>query len=209
VSRLAGQRTKGSAIRSTLEFVELEFGPETGHAVLARLSEQDRERVRTQVATEEAPYALLRRVWEAADAEIGERDPGWAERSGAFAIRSTGMQLYRGIVSKDSPLQFLEQPVSLFRLYYSPGNIEVVQSEGGSAIVRLVGFDPETPLFCRRQTGGLAQVVSLAGGQEIESAHVRCSLVGDAFCEWRLRWTAGTGELPDQPAGRVSASKGR
>jgi hypothetical protein len=203
------QRTKGSAIRSTLEFVELEFGPETRHAVMARLSEEDRERVRTQVATDEAPYALLRRVWEAADAEIAALDAGWVERSGAFAIRSTGMQLYRGIVSKSTPLQFLEQPVSLFRLYYSPGNIEVVQSETGSAIVRLVGFDPETPLFCRRQTGGLAQVVALAGGQEIESAHVRCSLEGDAFCEWRLSWVAGGGDVPDQPAGRSSASKGR
>jgi hypothetical protein len=55
-------------------------------------------------------------------------------------------------------------------------------------VLRLVGFDHASPIFCRRQTGGLRQAVALAGGENPRVKHVRCVLEGDAFCEWELRW---------------------
>ncbi|HVE80318.1 MAG TPA: hypothetical protein VNA89_15745, partial [Gemmatimonadaceae bacterium] len=85
----------------------------------------------------------------------------------------------------------LTQSVSLFRLFYHPGNMDVVYEAPGAAVLRLVGFDPATPLFCRRQTGGLRCALTLAGGLEPRTRHVRCALEGDAFCEWELGWRAG------------------
>jgi predicted hydrocarbon binding protein len=55
-------------------------------------------------------------------------------------------------------------------------------------VLRLVGFEHGSPFFCRRQTGGLAQAVAIAGGERPRVRHVRCALEGDAFCEWELRW---------------------
>ena len=98
------------------------------------------------------------------------------------------MQLYSGILKKSTPTEFLTQSVSLFRLYYHPGDMEVVYDSPGAAVLRLVGFDPGTPLFCRRQTGGLRCAITLAGGLEPRTRHVRCALEGDAFCEWELGW---------------------
>ena len=60
--------------------------------------------------------------------------------------------------------------------------------EPGHAVLRLVGFDAGTSVFCRRQTGGLRCAITLAGGAEPSTRHVRCVLEGDAFCEWELRW---------------------
>jgi hypothetical protein len=77
--------------------------------------------------------------------------------------------------------------------------MEVVEAEQGRAVLRLVGFDPGERTFCRRQTGGLLRSVEFAGGTSGTVRHVRCSLDGDAFCEWELRWetpapaVAGTG----------------
>ena len=180
-------QAKGSTLRATLRWVETAFGADTAREVVERLPEDERRRVEAAQPTDEVPMELLRAVWTAVDATIGAREPRWPEMSGAFSIESGGVERYAGILLKSSPLEFLTQPVSLFRLYYQPGNMEVVEAEPGRAVLRLVGF-PGDPVFCRRQTGGLLRAVELAGGARPTVRHVRCSVEGDAFCEWELRW---------------------
>ncbi|AHG91262.1 hypothetical protein J421_3725 [Gemmatirosa kalamazoonensis] len=184
---------KGSTIRATLEFVSSTRGEAARREVLTRLSDADRALVESLSATDEVPFALWLRVSEATDAVVGPAVPDWPERAGALAIESLGVQLYGGILRKSSPLAFATQSVSLFRLYYHPGDMKVVETEsigdrGGRVVLRLVGFDHTSRHFCRRQTGGLAKAVEIAGGERARVRHVRCALEGDAFCEWDLKW---------------------
>lgn len=182
------QQAKGSTLRSTLAYVRSLAGNEAMERVLAHVAAEDRARIESAGQTDEVPLDLLLALWRGVDAVIGAQHPDWPERSGAFAIASAGVEHYRGILLKKSPTEFLQQRVSLFRLFYQPGNMEVVEDEPGRAVLRLVGFDPGDRTFCRRQTGGLLRSVELAGGAEAAVRHVRCSLEGDAFCEWELRW---------------------
>lgn len=179
---------KGSTLLSTLAYVGEAAGEEALARVLAALDGEDRRALAGLEATDEVDFALLRRVWRAVDVVLGPVRPDWPERSGEFSIESTGTRLYGGIVRKASPLEFLNQGVSLFQLYYRPGDMQVVETAPDRAVLRLVGFDHEEPIFCRRQTGGLACALAIAGGHETSVAHVRCALEGDAFCEWELRW---------------------
>lgn len=185
---LAAQYAKGSTLRSTQAFVRSLAGEDGVARVLRRLPPDDLARIQSAAATDEVPHALLLSLWRAVDAEIGAEHPDWPERSGAFSIASAGVEHYSGILRKKSPAEFLLQRVSLFRLFYQPGNQEVVEEDAGRAVLRLVGFDPGDATFCRRQTGGLLHAVQLAGGVDATVRHVRCSLQGDAFCEWELRW---------------------
>ncbi|MBW3571368.1 MAG: hypothetical protein KY467_09695 [Gemmatimonadetes bacterium] len=194
------QQAKGSTLRSTLAFVRTVVGDDGVQRVLARLPAKDRARIEAVSQTEEVPLELLLALWHAVDAEIGAEHPDWPERSGAFAIANAGVEHYRGILLKKSPAEFLLQRVSLFRLFYQPGNMDVVEEEPGRAVLRLVGFDPGERTFCRRQTGGLLRSIELAGGVEPSVLHVRCSLEGDAFCEWELRW-----QLPAEAAAHALA----
>jgi hypothetical protein len=178
---------KGSTIRTTIDFLAAEGGAALVDRVLAPLSPDVRDELTRAEPTAELPYDLLQALWRSADAALAS-DPAWAERAGAFSIESLGVQLYRGILLKRSPGEFLTQSVSLFQLYYHPGDMTVVLEEPGHAVLRLVGFDAATPVFCRRQTGGLRCAITLAGGAEPSTRHVRCALEGDAFCEWELRW---------------------
>ena len=178
---------KGSTIRTTLDFLNAEGGPELVRRVLGELTPATGAAIARVEPTAELPYSTLQELWRSADALLGG-DPTWAERAGAFSIESLGMQLYRGILLKRSPDEFLTQSVSLFQLYYHPGDMTVVYEEPGHAVLRLVGFDAGTPVFCRRQTGGLRCAITLAGGADPSTRHVRCVLEGDAFCEWELRW---------------------
>ena len=178
---------KGTTIRTTLDFLAAEGGRALVDRVLAGLPDETRDRIARVEPTGELPYAVLQALWHSADTVLAA-DPTWAERAGAFSIESLGMQLYRGILLKRSPDEFLTQSVSLFQLYYHPGDMTVVFEEPGHAVLRLVGFDAGTSVFCRRQTGGLRCAITLAGGAEPSTRHVRCVLEGDAFCEWELRW---------------------
>lgn len=180
---------KGSTLRATLRYVEAEHGAAAVAEVLAALPAGTCARVESATPTEEVPIELLRTLWGAVEGAVGTRDPGWPEKSGAFSIQGFGVELYGGILRKKNPLEFISQPVSLFRLYYQPGNMEAVEAEPGRAVLRLVGF-PGDPVFCRRQTGGLLRAVELAGGASPSVRHVRCAVEGDAFCEWELRWDA-------------------
>jgi len=71
--------------------------------------------------TGEVPYHLVQQFWKSADRELAD-DPSWGERAGAFSIESLGVQLYRGILLRRSPGEFLTQSVSLFQLCYRPGD---------------------------------------------------------------------------------------
>jgi hypothetical protein len=183
------QQAKGSTLRSTLDFLRAEVGPDAVERVLAGLAPEHRRVVESAAATDEVPLEVLLALLRAADRTVAAEHPTWIERCGAFAIQSFGVQLYGGILRKANPTEFLTQRVSLFQLYYRPGNMEVVEAEPGRAVLRLVGFDPVDTLFCRRQTGGLLRSVEIAGGRDAAVRHVRCSAEGDAFCEWELRWS--------------------
>jgi len=181
---------KGSTLLATLDFVEREAGADMRRRVLARLDDPARARLAGCAPTDEFPFGVAVELWRAVEAEIGASDPTWIERAGAHSIEHMGMQLYGGILRKSSPQEFLTQGISLFQLYYHPGNMEVVEQGPGRAILRLVGLDTEErhPLFCRRQTGGLQRALMLASAQQAHARHVRCQHEGDAFCEWELKW---------------------
>ena len=179
---------KGSTVRSTLAFIEARYGAAVALMALNAVDPETRRTVAAVQATDEVPYAALVALWTASDELLAARAPAWAEESGAQAIDSLGVQLYGGILRKATPQAFLTQSVSLFRLYYHPGDMEVVEDAPERAVLRLVGFDPVTRLFCHRQTGGLRRAIELAGGGAARVQHVRCCIEGDAFCEWELRW---------------------
>lgn len=199
--------TKGATVRATFSYMEAAHGTEVSAAVLSRLPRDLRDRLAGVDPTAEVPYGDLLALWRAADVVLRGSDPQWMERSGAHSIESTGVQLYSGILRKRSPHEFLTQSVSLFQLYYSPGDMEVVEEEATRAVLRLSGFDSEDVLFCRRQTGGLRQALLQAGGESPRVKHVRCAHAGDAFCEWELTWT-GEGKEGAEPRVGQGADQG-
>ena len=187
---------KGAAVRGTLTFLESRFGADLVSQTLASLPAEPRRRLRELAPTDEVPYAELVALWTAADALVAEMAPDWAQESGAFSVDSGGVHLSGGILRKTTPKEFLTQSVSLFGLHYHPGSMEVVEVEPQRVVLRLVGFEPVTPLFCLRQTGGLRRAIEIAGGGAARTRHVRCSIEGDAFCEWELRWQHATTKTP-------------
>lgn len=193
---------RAATVRATRAWVAATAGAATLASIEATLPgavRADVARAETMDATDALPFASLRALWEAIDAALGAAHPDWNAAAGALAIERGASQEYAGILRKQSPSEFLTQSVSLFRLYYAPGDMHVVEEAPGRAVLRLVGFDHGTPLFCARQRGGLERALAIAGGQEPRARHVRCACEGDAFCEWELTWRL-EGEGPEPSA---------
>lgn len=179
---------RGSTVHATMRFIREAFGDAMLEEIVGRVDEVVRPRLSGASMTDELPYDVVLEFWRRADDALRTRDARWMERAGAFAIESIGQQLYSGLLRKSTPHDFVTQSVSLFRLYYAPGDIVLVEVEAGRAVVRLEGFPTGSPLFCQRQLGGLRCAMELAGGRAVRVSHVRCEHEGDAYCEWSLRW---------------------
>lgn len=197
-------RARGSAVQSTLAFLAAAVGEEMPAALMAELDAETKAVIAGVAPTHEIPYGVLVTLWTAADRWILTHRPelrDWAEQAGEASIGSLGVQLYGGILRKPTPREFLTQSISLFQLYYQPGDMDVVEDVPGRVVLRLVGFDAVTTIFCRRQTGGLRKAVTLAGGEGARVRHVRCCIEEDAFCEWELSW-----QVENSAAGARSAT---
>lgn len=179
---------KGAALNATLAYIRVTAGAAVLSRVLDSFPQELRARVDAVKPADEIPFGLLRDVWHAADTIMRPIDRAWMEQAGAYSIRSSGSQSYSGIIRKGTPSEFLNQPIKLFRLYYHSGDMHIVAQEPGRAVLRLVGFDEPDRLFCDRQTGGLREAITLAGGADVAVRHVRCANEGDAFCEWEATW---------------------
>ena len=179
---------RGSTVQGTMQFIRNAYGAERLETIMRSLDDETRARVERATMGAELPYELLLSLWRAADVVLVDADAKWMEQAGAFAIDSLGQQLYGGLLRKASPAEFVTQSVSLFQLYYAPGDMVPVEVDASRAVLRLVGFPAIGPLFCRRQTGGLRRAAELAGGQGVRVTHVRCEHEGDAYCEWEVRW---------------------
>lgn len=179
---------KASVVHGTLAYLHETGGETLVRTVLDRLPEPLRCRLEAPESQDDVVLCDLFALWESVDQSLGAEDSGWAEQAGEFAIDRVGRQEYSGIVGKPSPEEFLNQRISLFRLFYRAGRMEIVRNDEGRAVLRLVDFGPSTPLFCRRQTGGLRRALELAHGGEPNVRHVRCEHDDDAFCEWELIW---------------------
>jgi hypothetical protein len=180
--------TRGSTLHSTIEYLERVLSPSACETVLARLAPEERELLSRVAVTDDVPYHVALSLWRSADLALSSLDPQWAERAGAEAIRVRGMQLYKGLLQKPTPLEFLTQHISLFQRYYRPGDMKVTERTTGRATARLIGFEPGDRLFCRRLTGGWLAAIEIAGAREPMVTHARCVLEGDLFCEWEVRW---------------------
>lgn len=186
--RRADRVAKASVVLNTAAFLREKGGDALWDQVLAAMVPQLSNGITCLTAQDDVPLDDLFALWHAADEILRPEDPQWMERAGQFAIDRAGRLEYSGIVGKPSPEEFLNQRISLFRLFYRSGRMEIVQNEEGRAVLRLVDFGPSTPLFCARQTGGLQRTLELAQGGAPSVRHVRCEHEGDAFCEWEMVW---------------------
>lgn len=182
-------KVKGSALRSTLNYLREHFTGDQVRRVMDRLPAAQRE-------TAEKP--VLTSSWYEADALYGLMHAMAAEVRGdpRELYRTLGRQscddglntVYRVFFKVGSPAFMLKFTIQVWSNYYSEGKMVLVEGGSRSAHLRLEGIHSTDEAMCERVTGWLERALELAGAGDIHMVHEPCSLKGGAACEWKAVW---------------------
>jgi hypothetical protein len=98
--------------------------------------------------------------------------------------------VYQDLITVGDVPKSLRRSTILWRNYFDKGvlTMSLVDPKGGHAIARLEGFQQTIPYCCG--IAGMAKVVvRIAGeGKSCNVKKAKCTLWGDALCEFHYRW---------------------
>jgi hypothetical protein len=181
-------RVKGTAVRASLRFLQDRFGPTGTGAVLDRLDPEDRDLVRSGLLDSVwYPMPLLLRLMRAAAQVHGGGEPELARQMGRASAESGVRGVYKVFFKVGSPQFIIGRASRVFASYYDTGEIRLVESRAGRAVLDLVGFEG-SPEFCQRIQGWMERTVELAGGRNLVPDHSQCLYRGDAVCRFEGTW---------------------
>lgn len=180
---------KGSPVRSLQKFLDSELTPQQQAALLEGLPPDTATRFRTPLlATESIPVHLMNRVTEEAARVKGEPLESFARRAGRAAAADAIHGIYRFFAMVLTPAALLGKASQMWSTLYNRGEMKVDEQTENGARIRLVNFPSETA-GCSRATGWIEGLAELTGVKEIEVIQTQCFAKGEAYCEWRVKWS--------------------
>lgn len=182
-------RIKGTSIASFLAFLEAEYSAPRTKTFIATLDPDLRKRCEGLVlASAFYPWADLESLARKARLHF-DAPPDFFERSGAFNASFALGGVYRALLARQTPFDFLKAAERSWSQFTDSGSARAEFLSDGKAVVTVLGL-PMSAILCARVTGFLTKSLQLAGAQKISIKKARCTQRGDASCEWALVWDA-------------------
>jgi len=181
---------KGTVLASSVAFLKMKMGEKEFDALVAGLPADDASVLRLPILQGNwYRFGLLTDLMKAADGKIAlppGRSLPW--EMGRYSAESGLNGIYKLFFKVAETGFILKRATQLFAAYYDTGTMSVVSSQEGLAVIRIVGFDQPSPLFCERVQGWCQRTTELAGHDHVTLSHPRCSAKGDTFCEYKGEW---------------------
>ncbi len=184
-------KVKGSALRSSVAFLQDRLGAEGFRRVLEKMDPGDRSILENPILQSNwYEFSLMLRLMEAATPLLphpGARSLPW--ELGRFSAEHGLTTLYRVFFKVADPGFIIRKASQVFSNYYDTGTMEMVSLENKVAVLRLTGFDQPGTVFCERLQGWMERTLEMSGAKTIVMSHPKCLARGDAFCEFQGRWS--------------------
>lgn len=183
-------KVKGTALRSTVEFLKTHVGEKGYREFLEGMSAED-------VSVLEAPillsgwyeFSLLKRLMKRAEGKVPvPRGRTLAWELGRFSAESALSTIYKLFFKMADPAYIIKKASYLYPTYYDSGFMEVVDLEEKAATIRIAEFDEPSAEFCDRMQGWMQRTVELTGHKGVTLLHPLCRARGDSTCEYRGTW---------------------
>jgi uncharacterized protein (TIGR02265 family) len=182
-------QVKGTAVQSSLRYVQERFGQETLARVIDRLDPPDREVFHHGILPSSwYPMSAFLHFMQEARRQLGSQDKELLRHMGVASCDYGMSTVYRIFFKLGSPEFVIGRASGVFSSYYDTGRVRIVDSGPGRAIVELEDFDGAGPEFCERLHGWMERILELAGARNVRSAHSSCVHRGDAVCRFEGRW---------------------
>lgn len=182
-------QVKGTAVVASLRYVGERFGKDALQRVLDALSPDERQLLAGGVlASSWYPMPLFLRFMQEAERQLAAQESAVIRRMGRASADYGIKGVYRIFFKLGSPEFIIGRAARVFGSYYDTGQIAVVESRAGRAVLDLTGFSG-APQFCERILGWMEQTVELAGARDLRSDHPLCVHRGDDRCRFVGDWT--------------------
>jgi hypothetical protein len=183
-------QVKGSALISTVRFIQERFGSERLREIVQSLDAADRELIDAGLlASAWYPFAMLLRLMRATGRLDAGRTPLLYREMGRASADYSLTTIYRIFFKIGSPQFTLARATRVFGNYYDHGIMEAIVNDRGHAIVELREFDEPAPEFCERLWGWMEKTISLISSHElVTAAHITCVHRGDPTCRFEGTW---------------------
>jgi len=180
---------KGTAVQSSLRYVQERFGDAPLAGVLAALPETDRQALGQGVlASSWYPMGTFLRFMQEAERQLAAQEPDVVRKMGRASCDYGITTVYKIFFKVGSPEFIISRAARVFSSYYDTGELRIVETGPGLAVVDLVGFEGGAPQFCERILGWMQRTLELAGAKNLRSTHSTCVHRGDGACRFEGSW---------------------
>lgn len=181
---------KGTALTSTLRFVEERFGKDGLQAVRAELPAESRAILESGVLVSSwYPLPLLLAIMRSAQARFGAAQPDLYRQLGRASADYALTGVYRIFFRFGSPQFIISRAAAVWQKYYDTGEMAAVVAEKGHAVVEIRGFKDPAVELCERIGGWMERTLELSGAEVKHIIHEPCAARGGPVCRYEGWWT--------------------
>jgi len=182
-------QVKGTAVQSSMRYVQERFGEGALAGVIEALPEADRKAFgHGALASSWYGMDAFLRFMQEAERQLGTQEPDVVRRMGRASCDYGVTTVYRIFFKVGSPEFIISRAARVFSSYYDSGELRIAESGPGRAVAELVGLEGGAPQFCERIFGWMQRTLELAGAKGLRSAHSSCVHRGDAVCRFEGTW---------------------
>lgn len=184
-------KVKGTAIKSTLNFILKKYGNEGLNKIREALDENEREILSPVfIYAKWYPAEVLIKLTQSVVDIFNQGDENIAFEMGKFSAEEGLNIIYKAFYKLGSPQFIMRKAAPIYSTYFSVGKFIVTSSTSASATARLEGFPcpPYHRLIELRILGWMHRSIELSGGKNINSAITKSVLKGDAYTEFTGEW---------------------
>lgn len=182
-------RIKGSALRSTMNYLREHFRPEEVQKVMEALPSDARAELEKPILVSSWYEAdLLFVVMNKMVTELKQVPEILFPKMGVQSCDDGMNTVYKIFFKMGAPSYMLKFTTQVWSNYYSEGKMRVLASASDSAHVRLEGAQFPDRAMCLRITGWLRRALELTGAEVTSLTHSACTFEKAPFCEWKASW---------------------
>ena len=182
-------KVKGSALRSTMNFLREHYPPPAIERILNGLPEEDRKILTPPILVSSwFPAETLCRLAHALEKETAGDPEELFLRLGKQSCEDGLNTIYRIFFQVGTPSFIIKRVTQVWSNYYDAGKMVLVSSTSNTVHVRLEGAHLPDSAMCTRITGWMIRSLELSGGRRIALEHTSCIHRGGHDCEWKADW---------------------
>jgi hypothetical protein len=179
---------KGTAVAASLRYATETLGTQGYRSLLDALTPEHRTLVEGGILA--SGWYPLRMMLDIMQHTAGiAADPRAAWKMGRASADYALTTVYKIFFKVGSPQFVISKASSVFKTYYTTGQMTPVVSEKGHALLEITGFADPSPILCDRIMGWMERTVELSGAKSPRIVHPQCLARGDAVCRYEGWWT--------------------